>query len=308
MRKLLFILIPILLTVPHITNAAGTQLFVSGPSAVSAGNAFTVHLKVATTDAINSIEGHISFPTELLQVTATRKGASILKLWPKEPETNNNAGVVSFAGGLPNPGYTGNSGQLIDITFKALKQGVATIAFTGGSQVLLNDGQGTATPWNNKSLSVTITKPSLVPPTPKPTKPQELADITPPTDLELLVGRDSYLFNGAWFAVFTAEDTESGIDHYEIAEINSPKQYPEASDWHIATSPYQLVRQTENTLVFLKAVDKAGNSSVMSRLHLVNIPQKDNTLIYIAFILFGIIIILLLVHLYLKLKERKHKR
>lgn len=91
---------------------------------------------------MNAVSGVVSFPVETLQVASVSKTDSIVNLWVQEPSYSNLDGTVQFEGIALNPGFTGVSGKIISITFRAKKEGKAALIFTSGS-VLANDGQGT---------------------------------------------------------------------------------------------------------------------------------------------------------------------
>lgn len=108
----------------------------------SSGGTFTVRVNVNTSGKpINAAEGTLSFnPAELSVVSVTRSG-SIFNLWVAEPSFSNSAGTVSFSGGIPS-GYTGSSGNIMSVTFRAKGSGASKVTFSSAS-VLANDGAGT---------------------------------------------------------------------------------------------------------------------------------------------------------------------
>jgi hypothetical protein len=111
----------------------------SGP----VGNIITMKVYVNTLGkSINNADAIIQFPTDMLDVISITKNSSIFSLWVEEPSFSNNIGTITFNGGVPSPGYTGQSGYIVSVTFKAKKQGTASILFTDGS-VRENDGLGT---------------------------------------------------------------------------------------------------------------------------------------------------------------------
>ena len=130
-------------TVTHSAQAATLSLYPS-VAKVSAGNIISVKVLVNTDGtAINTANGTIQFPTDLLEVMSVSKDSSIFSLWVQDPTFSNAYGTVSFEGGLPNPGFTGQGGQVMSIVFKAKKQGTASVIFSNDSAVLANDGLGT---------------------------------------------------------------------------------------------------------------------------------------------------------------------
>lgn len=145
-RKLAIIIIIFFISLGFapLARAATASLYFSPSSGEYAlDKTFSVEIKVNTGGAaINAAQGTITFSNNNLQVTDISKSGSIFSLWPDEPDYSNSNGTVIFAGGAPSPGYSGASGKLITITFKALSAGSAAVSFISGA-VLANDGKGT---------------------------------------------------------------------------------------------------------------------------------------------------------------------
>ncbi len=256
---------------PAVSRAANTNISLSSPHTASVGQSIRIRVLVSSDQSLNAAQGTVQYPKEFLSVTGIATGKSIIKYWQQEPNNDPGTGTISFTGGLPNPGYTGTGGTVFDITARALAEGKATVVFGENTQILANDGNGSVLDTSKQGATIQITKATT--PDQETTPPAEPAkDTTPPTDLELLIGHDGNLFNGDWFAVFQATDTESGIDHYEIAETSQKTPYPVDNEWIKATSPYRLQEQVKNTKIFFKAVDKAGNQSIISHDHIVKPP------------------------------------
>ncbi|MEI8248886.1 MAG: cohesin domain-containing protein [Candidatus Taylorbacteria bacterium] len=139
-------------------NASAATLYISPASITSTvGSTFTAKVLVNTNGAaINTANTTISFPKDLLSVTSIDTSSSIFSMWVESPKYSNLDGTVTFDGGLPNPGFTGKSGQILSITFKAKKKGVSSIAFAD-SAVRANDGLGTDVLASKVSSSVKIT-------------------------------------------------------------------------------------------------------------------------------------------------------
>jgi hypothetical protein len=93
---------------------------------------------------MNAASGDISFPSDKLQVLSITKTNSVMGLWIRDPSFTNSLpfGDIHFEGIVLNPGFTGNDGRLVSITFQAIAPGDAPIAFSSGA-VLANDGNGT---------------------------------------------------------------------------------------------------------------------------------------------------------------------
>lgn len=128
---------------PMPAKAAGASLFLS-PSVGSyvIGDRFTVNVKafVGGTN-INASEGGITFDKNVLEVAAVSDTGSIFSLWTTQPSFSNSNGTISFGGGLQAPGFSGQQGKVIGITFVAKAVGTASVRFSNGA-ILANDGKG----------------------------------------------------------------------------------------------------------------------------------------------------------------------
>jgi hypothetical protein len=137
------------------TEAASLYLSPAS-SSVSVGNIFSVKVLVNTSGKfINNSDATIQFPTDMIEVISVTKNSSIFSLWVEEPSFSNYTGKITFNGGVPNPGFNGSSGYISTITFKAKKQGTASIIFSDGA-VRENDGLGTDILTSKSSSAVQI--------------------------------------------------------------------------------------------------------------------------------------------------------
>lgn len=269
--KLLFVgcICAFVTTAQQVQASTTATLGLSGPRTTSVGQSIRIRAIISSEQSLNAIQGSLQYSKELLSVTNIAHGKSIIKYWQQEPNNDPGTGTISFTGGLPNPGFTGSSATVFEITAKARAEGTASIAFSENSQILANDGNGSVLSSTKQAITIQIIKAATPSQTPPPEQVDIPQDTTPPENLELLLGHDGNLFNGDWFAVFQATDADSGIDHYEIAEVSQKNNYPVDNEWIKATSPYRLQEQEQDTKVFFKAVDKAGNQSVTSHNHTV---------------------------------------
>lgn len=107
------------------------------------GNNFSIHIAVGTNGkSINNSDGTIQFPADLLQVVSLSKNSSIFTMWVEEPKFSNIDGTITWNGGVPNPGYIGESGEVLTVTFRAKEAGTAAINFSSAA-IRQNDGLGT---------------------------------------------------------------------------------------------------------------------------------------------------------------------
>lgn len=130
------------------------------------GQEFSVSVRVHTGGvSINAAEATLNFTPDILSVVSLSKSNSIFSLWTVEPTFSNN-GVVAFGGGNSTP-FSGSSGALLTINFKAKQEGEAQVTFSNG-RILAADGVGTDIFGGSSGGSYTVT--SL--PTVKPEAPQ----------------------------------------------------------------------------------------------------------------------------------------
>lgn len=241
--------------------------------------AVAVRLDTDEGECINVVDGVITFPDNIVPVDISL-GNSILPVWVEEPRIDSTNKRITFAGGIPN-GYCGRiagdprlTNTLLEIIFQApgLRIGskdvdpVARIDFTNESQVLLNDGAGTPAALRTVGADVTVyTTPSGN--TVDEWSERVAEDDTPPNDFTISLQQDKSIYAGRYFIVFNTTDKQSGIDHYEVIEepldefdlflwggVEAP--------WIDARSPYLLEDQSLNSVIRVRAFDKAGNTYV----------------------------------------------
>jgi len=142
--SLVIFFIFLFLITPFFAKAA--TLYLMPPSqTIYQGSSFMIEIRLdSKSEEINTVEGNLNFPPELLEIVDFSKGGSILSFWAKEPFLER--GEISFLGGIPG-GFRGE-GSILKINFLAKEIGKADILFTGDSKVLLNDGKGTSAKLN----------------------------------------------------------------------------------------------------------------------------------------------------------------
>jgi len=122
---------------------------------------------------------------------------------------------------------------------------------------------------------------------------QSKIDTMPPENFAPEISKDPSIFSGNYFLSFTAQDKTSGIDHFEVREhlkagtILSPK---EKSEWIKIASPYLLRDQKLQSLIEVKAVDKAGNEMIVS-IPAAHKPSSNKLILLLAFVVLIIIFI-----------------
>ena len=180
--------------------------------------------------AINAGQASITYPTDLLEVVSVSRSGSIFTLWPVEPAAS--GGQISFAGGVPNPGYTGNGGLITSVRFKAKAIGTATVRVSSG-QLLLNDGSGTniLTGYGTATYTITEVAPTPTQPTPTeptPPKPEEKPVVEKP--LAPVIYSDSHPEEGVWYSNNNPEfiwDKLSGVTDFSFSFDDQPTTIPD---------------------------------------------------------------------------------
>lgn len=319
-------IITLLLSIPSFTQGAVLYLEPSSGQYYQ-GDIFIVSARIDTEqECINTVEANLSFSQDILEVVDFSKGNSILTIWLKEPEISQGAGLISFIGGIPGgycgivPGDPGKSNLLGKIVFKVKEISgepfSAEVKFLESSQVLLNDGLGTPAKLTTKGAIFTILPEKRE--VPKEEWQEELKkDNIPPEPFEIEIHQNPAIFEGKYFIIFSTTDKQTGIDYYEVCEnlefriqnlgkiikkflysksyiLNSCKR---------AESPYLLEDQTLQSIIKVKAVDKAGNERIAQWLP----PTKPFPWWLILVILIGIGIVIWLWRKYMKIRKKEYE-
>ena len=107
----------------------------------SVGSTVTASVYVNTGGVpINAVEGTVNYSSEYLEFQSVSTSDSIFAFWTRGPIGGGES--TTFGGGLSYPGYTGSSGKILTITWKAKKEGSVSVNWSG-VRVLANDGEGT---------------------------------------------------------------------------------------------------------------------------------------------------------------------
>lgn len=141
------------------------------------GDTFIVSVNVDTDGtSINAVEGKISFNKDELEAVELSKDDSVLESWTVDPVYSNDDGTISFGGGMKS--FTGDSGKIFSITFRALKNAESQVRFSTGAAILAADGQGTNILTVMNAGVYTLAAKEVIP-------APELADTNDPTPLVL---------------------------------------------------------------------------------------------------------------------------
>lgn len=272
---------------------------------------------------INAIEGQASFSPGSMSVSDIRYGSSIISLWVKNPTLDASAGTIDFIGGVPG-GFSGSSGNIFTFILRPKKEGTLTVDLTG-VKVLLNDGSGGELQGLKIiPLTLEVTKAVKVTPPPEPAPGKEptpvkekeyttpvkdvpeaeelipVPDTTPPEDFIPMVTHHESVADDAYFVAFFAVDKDSGVSRYEVKE--QPRflsLFTErfGTQWKEAKSPHVLAFQTWGSVVYVKAIDGAGNIKVSKAI------KPFGTLIIGIFVLFLILATIIITRIFTKRHE-----
>ncbi|MCX6759229.1 MAG: hypothetical protein NT012_01550 [Candidatus Nealsonbacteria bacterium] len=273
------------------------------------GETFIEEIKIDTEgECINVVEANLSFSQNILKVVDFSTGESILTLWVKTPTIDQNSGTISFIGGIPGeycgriPGDPGPSNLLGKIIFKIpgvivgeSKDNMVEVKFLDTSQVLLSDKMGTKAKLTIQgAIFKILSEPGI-----SKDEWQEIIkrDNIPPEPFEIEVHQDHSVFENKYFIVFSTTDKQTGIDYFEVKEGKK--------DWKKAISPYLLEDQRLESIIKVRAVDKAGNERMVEYMPLVKIKPLPCRII-IAIVV-GLTILLLIIWIILKLKRNRAK-
>lgn len=265
-----------------IPSAEAATLYMEPHNAdLSRGDTIAVDIRLDTDEGecINALDAVLTY-TENIQPVDVSRGQSIFSIWVEEPLIDTQNRTVSFAGGIPN-GYCGRiqgdprlTNVVATMLFRSpgLQVGttesgkVATIAFTNQTQAFLNDGFGTAARLSTIDAQITLLDragSSLV---------NEWGDLVeldaaPPEEFSISLERSENAFDNKYFIVFNTTDKQTGVDHYEVIEepieaLSLFRWGAVDAPWVTARSPYVLTDQSLNSVIRVRAIDKAGNEYV----------------------------------------------
>lgn len=247
-RILLILVIVMCFFIPYKTNAASLSILPNS-TIVSVGNTVTVKVFVNTFGkSINNGEAVIQFPVDMLDVISVTKSSSIFSLWVEEPSFSNSTGKITFNGGIPSPGYIGQSGYIVSITFKAQKQGTASILFSDGV-VRENDGLGTdiLTSKNGGIIQIVIPKEIKV-----PTKP-DIKNVIPDK-----IFNPSIKFEGNQGIIkLSDENIISNVDYYTI-QIDENSNFRVKKDQLINGEYYLPIQNEGSHSITIVSFDETG--------------------------------------------------
>lgn len=268
---------------------------------------FEVEVRLDSPDeAINAIDGTVEFGPGTVELVDVADGSSIINLWIDKPApfhravelAYNSSTAVHFAGIVPG-GFQGRSGKLFSLVFAPQSAGEIYLRFGSSTLAYLNgpDGQRATLQLSPSSLVVRSEK--------LPASGVARADSVPPEPFTPQLIHSQNLYGNQWALAFVAADKLSGISHYEVWERPAGllRYFFASPQWATATSPYLLQDQDLRHILYVKAVDRAGNEQVaMLR------PSGVRSRALVAAVAGGVVILLLLVGGYTATRRYARRR
>ncbi len=278
LRSIIFL---ILFSISAATASAASIYLEPQSGSYAQGTSFSIKVRVDNqNECINAGSFVLEYPNTSIRAIDVVRGESIFTLWTEDPVIDHENGHVRFSGGIPggycgriegDPGLTNVIAEVIFQVpgFTIGERGPDTGAVILGEDttILLNDGRGTPAELV-KGTSVF----NIVPPGQGETNFDWFREVSEdtikpePFSIELI--RDESVWDGRWFIVFNTLDKQSGIDHFEVYETDIKNEgfvhgkRDVASIWKDARSPYLLEDQSLNSVIRVRAFDKAGNDRI----------------------------------------------
>lgn len=276
MKSYLFkIIVGVVTLIPVSTYAAGTVSISVESSKVAPGQEFVVTVTLDSGGStINAVSGSLSMNKGLVPRTVI-EGNSIIPVWIEKPSfliaTSSND--IFFAGIIP--GGLSGKGELFKFIVMA--------SSTGSFVVQPKDIEILTASQNPTPLSVKKTSASILVQGEPVYSHVLLKDTASPQDMAASIETNENVYGGETFLVFSATDKQTGIARYDIGFSRIFR--PDDTAWISAQSPYQLDGNASSKLVWVRAVDNAGN---ISYIHIAGPGYYRNI------VLLGILIVIIL--------------
>lgn len=263
--RLLFFTFLAMLTLSESAYAA--ELRVTPPfGAIYQGDTFILDVQLSSVDdPVNAFEAALAV-SQNLSVVDIRTARSVVPLWVEEPTQDGER--VTFSGVIPG-GFEGifgtawvgtRPGTLFRVVLRANESGQSSVLFTPGAVAYRNDGEGTTAPLTVLGTSFTVSPAvgvtKVVPPP---------FDDTPPEAFELEVVDGAAFGERELLLVFNTQDKQTSVVRYEFAKSDTVRAEDDLS-WRAVESPLPLNDADLRSVLYIRAIDEAGNTRVATRL------------------------------------------
>jgi hypothetical protein len=288
-----------------------------GMSTLNRGDSVTMAIRLDTDEAkgecVNAVDGVLTYSKNIEPVDISI-GDSIFNIWVEQPTINRENNTITFAGGITN-GYCGRiigdprlTNVLTEIVFRSpgftifagdVNKNEAVIAFSDETTAYLNDGRGTKASLTTYGASIQLSSNAgsrMI----NDWNEEVSADNVPPENFSISLQKDDKAFSQKYYVVFNTTDKQTGIDHYEVMEEPLTQfgsfQWGRAdAPWVEARNPYVLEDQSLNSIIRVKAIDKAGNEYISNLIPDESMRMISRTLVVTVVMASGAIILLLVI-------------
>ena len=294
MKKLNYLIVSVvILFFPFLSKAA--VLYIDPATGTFGPNErFIAKIKIDNQgECVNAMDIGVTFSDNLKMIDFTT-GNSIINLWITKPDSSNMSKInlqkgFSFSGGIPGgycgpiSGDSGESNILGEAVFttqtanemQSASSSLADVSFKSDPQVLLNDGKGTAAKVITRNAKISLVASKK--PSPDEWNQRLRDDDVPPETFTIELDKNPNIYEGKYYIIFSTVDKQTGVDHYEVLEIEPGKQLSDDANksimdkifgakkpqWIVAQSPYVLEDQSLQSDIQVKAIDKAGNERIV---------------------------------------------
>lgn len=283
-----------------------------GINTISRGDALQLSVRLDTDESIgecvNAVEGVLTFTGPIVPVDVST-GDSIFSIWVEPPTLSADRTQITFAGGIPN-GYCGRvdgdprlTNNVFNVIVRADSmpaldglEASASVSFTSQTVAYLNDGLGTVAELEVFPSNITVL-PQVGEFIADPWSEAIAEDTIAPQAFSIQLSKDSLAYTGRYIVSFNTTDKQTGIDRYEVME--EPFGQFDAFSWGRADapwietrSPHVLQDQTLNSIIRVRAVDKAGNVYVATYVpdeSLRTLSFED----FLTYLLLGMLVLML---------------
>ncbi len=311
------------------TSASAASLYIDpAVSNVLRGDTINLLVRLDTDEAagecVNAVDGVITY-SENVDLVDVSTGDSIFSIWIEQPVIDKANRTVTFAGGIPN-GYCGRvdgdprlTNTIIKMVFRSPGFSIgggdtgttARVDFDPATTAYLNDGQGTTATLTTYGAQIELaTGPGLQ--IDDKWRDEVAADTVPPAQFSIALEKDRVAFGGKYFIVFNTTDKQTGIDQYQVIEeplskLGSFEWGRADAPWVTTRSPYVLEDQSLNSIIRVKAIDKAGNEYIATLIPDESLQSYSLTQIIVfgAAVVIGLLLLGIAVTFVRNLRRRK---
>lgn len=313
----------------HPNTSEAASLYIDpAMSQIHRGDSITMSVRLDTDEAagecVNAVDAVITYPENIEPVDVSI-GDSIFRVWVEQPTIHRDTRTITFAGGIPN-GYCGRvigDPRLTNVLAKIIFQSPgfvvggnaagteATISFTDESTAYLNDGLGTKAVLSTYPARIEL-DPKLGGTITNEWQESVNADDILPEEFSISLQKDDKAFSQKYYIVFNTTDKQTGIDHYEVMEEPLTQfgsfQWGRAdAPWIETRSPYVLSDQSLNSIIRVKAIDKAGNEYIATLMpdETLRTLSQTQMLSIVASVAVGVLVLIVVIILVFWIRKRR---